>query len=68
MLDNVTTLILVIENARYTTSEKALMISLDQEKAYDRVSWDWLFATMTAMNFPEDWIASIRVLYYKPAV
>jgi exonuclease III len=68
MIDNVTALMLLIEDARYTGSEKAIMISLDQEKAYDRVNWEWLFATLTAMNFPQEWIASIRALYHRPAV
>jgi len=65
--DNVITVMLTIEQAR-RKEEVIAMISLDQEKAYDRVRWSWLFAVMKYMGFPDTWIKMIELTYQNPAV
>jgi Reverse transcriptase (RNA-dependent DNA polymerase) len=66
-LDNILTLLLMIEHAK-ATGEEAIAITLDQEKAYDRVNWDWMFQILKHMNFPEFWISAIKHSYTRPAV
>ena len=34
------------------------MLMLDQEKAFDRVEWNWLFATLQSYNFGDAFISS----------
>ena len=36
---------------------------LDQEKAYDRVSRDWLWKVLAKMNVPETFITQVKALY-----
>ncbi|CDR36739.1 hypothetical protein NBRC10512_004287 [Rhodotorula toruloides] len=42
---------------------KAVLLSLDQEKAYDRVSHDWIFATYEAFGAPARFIRLLRTIY-----
>ena len=37
--------------------------SLDQEKAFDRVDWPYLFATLAKMGFGDSFIPWVRLLY-----
>ena len=39
------------------------LISLDQEKAFDRVDWPFLFATLAKMGFGDNFIRWVRLLY-----
>lgn len=41
----------------------ACFICLDQEKAFDRVSWSYMFNTLTAFGFDENFLRWIRLLY-----
>ena len=40
-----------------------MVLLLDFEKAYDRVDWDFLEATMLRMGFPWPWIQGVAALY-----
>ena len=40
-----------------------LILMLDQEKAFDRVEWDWLFSTMKKFNFGDRFISWLKILY-----
>ena len=40
-----------------------ILISLDQSKAFDRVSHELLFNTLHAFGFDPDFMRSVRVLY-----
>jgi exonuclease III len=65
--DNVMAFMLALEEVRTTQSE-AVIIALDQKKAYDRVKWTWLFCTLRQMGFPEGLVDSIKSLYTSPIV
>ena len=44
-------------------SKHPLILMLDQEKAFDRVEWDWLFSTMKKFNFGDRFISWLNILY-----
>ena len=48
------------------TDFPAAILSLDQEKAFDRVDWDFLFRTLSFMGFGVSFIRWIRLLYTRP--
>ena len=41
----------------------ACMISVDQMKAFDRVSWTFLFKILSRMNFSPDFLSWVKLLY-----
>ena len=45
---------------------KGLMLLLDWEKAFDKVSHEWLFKSLEAMNIPRELMDLIRELYRNP--
>ena len=40
----------------------AILISLDQEKAFDRVDWDFTFKLLDHFGFGENFVAWIKLL------
>ena len=40
-----------------------MILSIDMEKAFDSLRWDYLFATMTRMGLGTDFIKWTRLLY-----
>ena len=42
------------------------IVSLDQEKAFDRVDHQWLFRTLSAFGFGENFISHIKLMYKTP--
>ncbi len=43
--------------------ENGMIIALDQEKAYDKINHNYLWAVLKRMNFPENLIETIKSLY-----
>lgn len=39
------------------------LLSLDQEKAFDRVDWPFLFATVAKMGFGENFVRWVKLFY-----
>ena len=63
--ENVRTIIDLLE---YTALKQnpGLMLFLDFEKAFDTVSWKFLFKTLKHFNFGDNFINWISILYNKP--
>lgn len=62
---NVRTLLnVILSNHSLTSSE--VVISLDAEKAFDRVEWVYLFAILNKFGFGDRFISWIRLLYNSP--
>uniref|UniRef100_A0A8C5MFX8 Reverse transcriptase domain-containing protein n=1 Tax=Leptobrachium leishanense TaxID=445787 RepID=A0A8C5MFX8_9ANUR len=55
----------MIHTAR-SSGTPMLLLSTDAEKAFDRVSWPFMFSTLRAMNIPAGFIRWIAALYCAP--
>uniref|UniRef100_A0A3B3QX57 Reverse transcriptase domain-containing protein n=1 Tax=Paramormyrops kingsleyae TaxID=1676925 RepID=A0A3B3QX57_9TELE len=60
--NNVCGLLNVMPCAASQTYE-AMVLSLDAEKAFDRVSWKYMFQTLVRFGFGKEFITWIRILY-----
>lgn len=61
---NLRKLFIVIHSAQ--PDQREAVISLDTEKAFDRVEWKQLFFTLYRFGFSEKFIAWIELLYSSP--
>lgn len=62
LFDHTTTTHTTIEYCELTNSDGCI-ISLDQEKAYDKIDHDYLWTILEKNNFPEEFISRIKQLY-----
>ncbi|KAL7280530.1 hypothetical protein ACG7TL_005462 [Trametes sanguinea] len=62
-LKNHTQLIKLMASWAETEEINGAIIALDQEKAYDRISHDYLWRTMKAVGIPDGFINTTRALY-----
>ena len=53
-------------NISQETPQKTIIISLDAEKAFDKVNWSFLFNTLHRFGFGELFIHWIKTLYRSP--
>jgi exonuclease III len=53
---------LIIDYAE-AVDENGVIVSLDQEKAYDKITHDYLWRTLAIYNLPESFISTVRSLY-----
>ena len=44
-------------------SPESVLLQMDQEKAFDRVEWAWLFDTLSHFNFGDRFIGYLKTLY-----
>ena len=52
----------IIHDIENTESDSVILLQ-DQEKAYDRVEWNWLFSTLKFFGFGNKFIGWLRTLY-----
>ena len=45
---------------------EAAVVSIDQEKAFDRINWEYMFCVMNKMNLPPTFLKWIELFYSKP--
>ena len=46
--------------------EEALAVSLDAEKVFDHIHWEYLFAILNKFELGDQFIAKVRLLYKDP--
>ena len=63
--DNIRRLFNLI-NTSQQKHNKTVIVSLDAEKAFDRVNWTFLFSTLHRFGFGESFIHWIKTLYTSP--
>ncbi len=49
-----------------TRNQSSMLLSIDAEKAFDRVNWRYLEHTLIKMGFHLDFISWIKILYMRP--
>lgn len=65
MVHNIRRLFDIIYSS-HSRSYSEILISLDAEKAFDRVEWDYLFSALSRFGFGSTFISWIRLLYASP--
>ena len=55
-------------NTVQTNKNRAVLLSLDAEKAFRRVNWDFLYLVLERLGFNKDSINCIRTIYQNPPV
>ena len=63
--ENIRKIIDIFENT-YSKKDPGLAIFIDFEKAFDTVSWQFLFKTLTRFNFGNNFIWWIQTIYNQP--
>ena len=53
----------LIEDVLENMDDDNLILLIDQEKAFDRVEWEWMFYVLKKCNFGEYFINWVKILY-----
>lgn len=63
--DNIRRVLHVIDHITKENT-RAVGISLDAEKAFDSVRWEYLYLTLRRFGFKDEFISCINILYSSP--
>lgn len=63
---NIRKVLLALEYARANPKEDAVMVSLYAEKAFDNISWQWLFLTLNKLGFRGQILEFLERMYAHP--
>ncbi len=64
--DKKTSLISILDFADSHPTPRAVF-SLDAEKAFDRLEWNYMWAVLQCFGFGEHFVSMIKTLYHSPA-
>ncbi len=56
----------MLEDVSFFTNEKQLtgiLLSIDSEKAFDSLNWNFLYETLAHLNFGDNFIDYVKVIY-----
>ncbi len=56
----------MLEDVSFFTNEKQLtgiLLSIDSEKAFDSLNWNFLFQTLAHLNFGDNFIGYVKTIY-----
>jgi len=62
-IEDQTELVWLMLNKCEVHEENGIVVCLDQEKAYDKVRHDFIWATLNKLNFPQHFINTVKTLY-----
>jgi hypothetical protein len=51
-----------IVHSLHKSGDPGMILKLDYEKAYDRVSWNFLFDMLTSRGFSENWVNWMKAI------
>ena len=63
--DNIRKLFHILQISKKASAAR-VVLAIDVEKAFDRIEWNFIFKTMSAMNFGESFMRWIHILYREP--
>ena len=53
----------LVEDIVETSDDESVILLLDQEKAFDRIEWNWIFKVLEKMNFGETFVSWLKTIY-----
>lgn len=63
---NIRKVIMALEHAKANPKEDVIIVSLDGEKAFDNINWQWLFPTLDRLDFEGRVLNFLKGMYANP--